>query len=151
MQFDYQVLSSNDCQWSMKETFHLCYNVSFRDVSRYLMLFDWIRHLYVISVYDHVEIVVIMHICKITYNNGSVIMEQWSKTRHRFISAMLLQKCCTSDGALDLFLTIFDQKIYHAYYIIRVGIPVLFFFFFPFLFPKKKIGRGISGNEEKCS
>lgn len=93
MQFDYQVLSSNDCQWSMKETFHLCYNVSFRDVSRYLMLFDWIRHLYVISVYDHVEIVVIMHICKITYNNGSVIMEQWSKTRHRFISAMLLQKC----------------------------------------------------------
>lgn len=142
MQFDYQVLSSNDCQWSTKETFHLCYNVSFRDVSRYLMLFDWIRHLYVISVYDHVEIVVIMHICKITYNNGSVIMEQWSKTRHRFISAMLLQKCCTSDGALDLFLTIFDQKIHHAYYIIRVGIPALFFFFFSVSFSQEENRAG---------
>lgn len=65
-------------------------------------------------------------------------MEQWSKTRHRFISAMLLQKCCTSDGALDLFLTIFDQKIHHAYYIIRVGIPALFFFFLRFFFPRRK-------------
>lgn len=70
----YQVLPTivND-RWKKLSIY--CYNVvSFRDASRYSMLFDGIRHLYVISVYDHVEIVVIMHICEIAYNNGSLIM-----------------------------------------------------------------------------
>lgn len=101
-------------------------------------LFDWIRHLYVISVYDHVEIVVIMHICKITYNNGSVIMEQWSKTRHRFISAMLLQKCYKRWCIRSFFNDLRSKNTSRLLYNTRRYTGSLLFFFLRFFFPRRK-------------